>query len=97
MFDLLLPQQTIHGLTERIRTPGRVEIDFIPVWHNTHHRHAKDVLLLRPEAENPRDIVLPGGHPARILEMAVRWVRRGDIWIFELVRVRYEPTDLSLE
>ena len=80
-------QPTTLGLTQRIRISGRVETDSIPVWSNTHHRHTKDVLLLRPETENPRDIVFPWRHPARILEMAVHWVRRGDIWVLELVRV----------
>ena len=91
------PKHTTHGLTERTRISGRLEIGSIPVWHNTHHRHPKDVLLLRSETENPGDVVFPWGHLTRIPQMAVCWVRCGDIWVLELVRVCGEALDLLLE
>lgn len=34
---------------------------------NAHNRHAKDVLLLRTETENPRNGVFPWRHSARVL------------------------------
>lgn len=55
---------------------------------DAHHRHAKDVLLLCSETEGSRDVVFPWRHPARIPQMAVHRVRRGDIWVLELVWVR---------
>ena len=58
---------------------------------NAHHRYAKDVLLLRSETENPRDVVFPRRHRPRILEMAVHWVHRGDIRVLKLIWVRGEP------
>ena len=41
-------------------------IDSVPVWSDAHHRHAKDVLLLRSETENSGDVVFPWRHPTRI-------------------------------
>ena len=68
--------------------------DSVPVRSDTYHRHAKDVLLLRSETEDPRDVVFPRRHLSRILKMAVHWVRRGDIRVLELVRVRDGPVGL---
>jgi len=81
-------QLTTPGLTGLICVSGRVKTDSIPLWSDTYHRHTKDVLLLRSETENPRDVVFPWRHPTRILKVAVHWVRRGDIWVLEPVRVR---------
>lgn len=41
--------------------------------------------------------MFPWRYPARILEMAVHWVHRGDIWVLELVRVRGELMASSSE
>lgn len=63
---------------------------------DAHYRYAKDVLLLRSETENSGDVVFPWRHPTRIPQMAVHWVRRGDIWILELVWVRAGPMALTV-
>lgn len=55
---------------------------------DAHNRHAKDLLLLRAEAENARDFVLPWRHLTRVLQMAVHRILRGDIRILELIWVR---------
>ena len=41
--------------------------------------------------------MLPWRHPPRFPQMAICWVRRGDIWVLKLVRVRDQPVDLPLE
>ena len=71
--------------------------DSVPVRSDTHHRHAKDILLLRSETENPRDNVFPWGHRSRILKMAVHWVHRGDIRVLKLVWVRARDFVVSIE
>jgi hypothetical protein len=63
-------------------------IDSFPVWSDTHHRLAEDVLLLRTETENQRNSVFPGGNSACIRQMAVHRVPGGDIRVLELVWVR---------
>ena len=80
---LLQLQPQSYDLTE----PHLHFIDSVLVRPDTHHRHAKDVLLLRSETENSRDAVFPRRHLARIPQMAVCWVRRGDIWVLKLVWV----------
>ena len=86
-----LLQLTIHGLTCVSALPCRVETASVPVWSDTYHRHTKDVLFLRSERETPRVAVFPWRYPARILEMAVHWVHRGDIRVLKLIWVRGEP------
>lgn len=61
--------------------------DSVPMWFGTNHWYAKNFLLLRSETENPGDAVFLWRHLARILQMAVHWVYRGDIRVLELVRV----------
>jgi hypothetical protein len=48
----------------------------------------KDVLLLRSETENAWDGMLYWRDITRILEVAVHWHGRRDIWVFEFVWVR---------
>ena len=63
----ILFQPRGHELIERTYVPGLVEIDSVPERPDTHHRLAKDILLLCSETENTRDVVFPRRHPARIL------------------------------
>ena len=66
-------------------------VDLVLVRPDADHRHAKDILLLRPKAENTRDGLFHWRNPARVLQVAVRRVRRGNIWVFEPVWVSCSP------
>lgn len=63
--------------------------DLVSVGNHPHHWPSKDVLFLCAEAEITRDSLLPGWHPARILQMAILRCYRRDVWVLEPLWVRY--------
>lgn len=76
-----------HPWSDNTYMSGRVKIGPVPVRSDAHSRHGKDILP-RSETENPRNVVFPRRHPARILHMAASCAHRADPWVPELVRVR---------
>ena len=63
-------------------------VDTLPRRANTHHWSAQNVLLLRAEAEAPRDSMLHRRDSNGVPEVAVHWDDCGDDWVLESLWVR---------
>lgn len=64
-------------------------VDTLPRRANTHHWSAQNVLLLRAEAEAPRDSMLHRRDSNGVPEVAVHWDDCGDDWVLESLWVRH--------
>lgn len=85
LWEMYVRRTLLRSLTEPIHP-----IDSFPVRSDANNWHAKDILLLRAETENPGNFVLLWRDPTCVLEMAIYWILRGDIRILEFVWVRLE-------
>jgi len=74
-------------LLPRLLLTPRTCTDALLVWTHLDHRPSKDILLLRAEAETPRDGMLHRWHYPGVHEVCVHRDDRGDIWLLESVWV----------